>query len=471
MQKDAESTVTSKIDAVFELQNETARALRQASYRKRREKLHALKQGIKDYRKRIEEALTADLNKSPEETRLSEIIPTLIELQFAFRRLPDWMQLRRVPNIFPLLLSKSYIKYEPKGKVLVIAPWNYPFHLALTPVIAAIAAGNTVMLKPSEISANTSAVLSELIASTFGEHEIAVVEGGVETAQYLLSKPYDHIFFTGSPEVGRLVMASAAENLASVTLELGGKSPVIVDETADLQDAAEKIAWGKFMNAGQTCIAPDYVLVHEQLQSQFVEALAVSFKRYLTDESSYVRIISDKHYSRLTGLLQDAVERGAHIKMPGESRPADRFIPPAILTGVGPDFSVMQEEIFGPLLPVIPVAGREEAVTFVNERPKPLMMYIFATDKKAIKELTDLTTAGSTCVNDVLVHLANPHLPFGGVNTSGTGRYHGFHGFEELSNKRSIYKQSRFGYINLLYPPYTKFSRKLIDVLLRYFSR
>lgn len=471
MQRVVDRTDTAAVDALFEIHHETSISLRRTSYRDRRVKLRDLKKNISRYQSKIEEAIYTDLKKSPEESRITEIIATLIELQFAYKHIPEWMQPRRVPTILPLQLGKSYIKYEPKGKVLVLAPWNYPFHLALTPVISAIAAGNTVILKPSEISENTSAVIGELIASTFNEEEIAVVQGGVETAQYLLSKPFDHIFFTGSPEVGRLVMASAAENLTSVTLELGGKSPVIVDESADPEDAAKKIAWGKFINAGQTCIAPDYVLIHERLQKQFIIEIEKSFKRYCTKESDYTRIISDKHYDRLINLLEDSIEKGAHVKMIGDSRAEDRFIPPVVVTDIDTGSAIMQEEIFGPLLPVIPFSNRDEALAFVNERPKPLMMYIFAMENKAIEEITGSTTAGSTCINDVLLHLANPHLPFGGVNTSGTGRYHGFHGFEELSHKRSVFKQSRFGGVKMLYPPYNTAKRHLINLLARYFKR
>ncbi len=474
MQDVIENADTSSIDIIFDSHLHTARTLRQSTYRQRREKLRALRDAIISRQDEIEAALKADLNKCSEEARITEFISTLMELKFAYRHVRRWMKLKRVARSLPLLLAKSYIKYEPKGRVLVISPWNYPFHLSITPLISAIAAGNSVILKPSEFSVNTSHLVREIISATFDEREIAVVEGGVDTAQYLLQKPFDHIFFTGGPEKGKLVMAYAAENLSPVTLELGGKSPVIIDESADINDAAEKIAWGKFINAGQTCIAPDYVLVPEHLQSSFIEAFKNSISKFFNGDqtaSSYGRIVSDKHYERLNSLIEDAVERGAHIDAFGDNRKHDRLIAPVILTNVDAGSDIMNEEIFGPLLPVIPVRNSDEAVDFIRSLPKPLALYIFGKNKKQIKNLLEKTTAGGTCINDVMVHLSNPHVPFGGVNYSGIGRYHGFHGFEELSHKRGILKQSRIGVLKLIYPPYSKMNRWIIRVLLRYFSR
>ncbi len=474
MQDVIENADTSSIDRIFDSQAQTAYILRRSTYRQRRKKLHALRNVILSRQDEIQAALKADLNKCTEEAQLTEIVPTLIELKFAYRHVPAWMKIRRVARAFPLLLAKGYIKYEPKGRVLVISPWNYPFHLSITPIISAIAAGNSVILKPSEFSTNTSHVIRDIISATFDEREIAVVEGGVETAQYLLQKPFDHIFFTGSPEKGRLVMAYAAENLSSVTLELGGKSPVIIDKSADIDDAAEKIAWGKFLNAGQTCIAPDYVLVPEHLQVRFIEAFKKSINKYFAGDetaSSYGRIVSDNHYERLNSLIEDAVERGAHVEVLSDNRKHDRLITPVIFTNVDIGSGIINEEIFGPLLPVVTVKNNDEAVDFINSLPKPLALYIFGKDMKQIKALLGQTTAGGSCINDVMVHLSNPHIPFGGVNQSGIGHYHGFHGFEELSHKRAILKQSRIGVLKLIYPPYSKMNRWIIKVLLRYFSR
>jgi aldehyde dehydrogenase (NAD+) len=462
------------IDTIFDSHLQTVHTLRQSTYRQRREKLRALRDAILARQDNIETVLYADLHKSGEEARITEIIPTLIELKFAYRHLRRWMRLKRVKRAFPLLLAKSYVKYEPKGRVLIISPWNYPFHLSMVPLITAIAAGNTVILKPSEFSTQTSHVIREIVSSIFDEREVAVIEGGVETAQYLLQKPFDHIFFTGSPDKGRFVMAYAAENLSSVTLELGGKSPVIIDESADIRDAAEKIAWAKFLNAGQTCIAPDYVLIPGYLQTDFSDGLKDAFRKFFTGDitaSSYARIVSHKHYERLNALIGDAIDRGASIKALSDYGNDGLFLPPVILTDVDLKSDVMSEEIFGPLLPVISVSDCDGAIAIVNSLPKPLAIYIFGKDKQKIKRILERTSAGGTCINDCVVHLSNPHLPFGGVNNSGMGRYHGFHGFEELSNKRAIFKQSRLNVLKLIYPPYSRTKRFVIEFLLRYFSR
>ncbi len=470
MQNTVDNDETSSIDNVFDLQRDAALKNRTSTYRERRQKLRRLRDAILTFQDRIESALRADLNKCSEESRITEILPVLIELKLAYKKVPEWMQPKRVARSFPLLLAKSYIKYEPKGRVLVIAPWNYPFNVSIIPVISAIAAGNTVILKPSEISAHTSAVLKELISTTFDADEVAVIEGDAGIAQHLIQKPFDHIFFTGNPAVGKLVMALAAENLTSVTLELGGKSPAIVGESADLKDAADKIAWGKFINAGQTCIAPDYVLVPGHLQNQLIDSIKKTLKEFLKS-NSLAHIISDKHYRRLTGLIEDAVEHGSSVEQLGTNRDQDRYFAPVILTDVNEKALIMQEEIFGPLLPVIPVGDIDEAIAFLNARPKPLTMYIFGRNKKEIKNVIDRTTVGSTCVNETLAHFSNPNLPFGGVNASGTGRYHGIHGFEELSHARGVFKQSRYGMLSLLYPPYTKLKQRLIDFFIWWFSR
>jgi len=470
MQNAVDAGVLSRIDDIFDSQSDIVHELRVSTYRDRRKKLSRLRAAILDYQDKIEEALYADLKKCTEEARITEIIPALIELKFAYKKIPEWMQPKRVARSFPLLLAKSYIKYEPRGRVLVISPWNYPFNLSIIPVIAAIAAGNTVVLKPSEISSHTSSVLKELITNAFDENEVAVIEGDADTAQYLIQKPFDHLFFTGSPETGKLVMALAAEHLTSVTLELGGKSPAIVGETANLKDAAEKIAWGKFINAGQTCIAPDYVLIPERYQNQFVSLVKRSLKDFLSS-NSFTHIVSDKHYRRLIKLLDDAVERGANVEMLGTNREKVRFFAPFILTNVDEEADIMKEEIFGPLLPIVPVRDTDEAIAFLTNRPKPLTMYMFGRSKKEINKIIDRTTAGSTCINETLAHFSNSNLPFGGINASGTGSYHGFHGYKELSHERGVFKQSRYGMLSLLYPPYTKLKQRIIGFLMWWFSR
>ena len=466
--------MTSELEALFARQQAARWRVAATSADQRKAKLRALRSALMAHRAEAQAALAADFRKAPEEVDLSELYPVIGELKDALRHLPRWMQPRRVPTPIGLFGSAGTIVQEPKGLTLIISPWNYPIYLTLGPLVSALAAGNCVVIKPSEFTPHTTAFLQKLLAGLFPEEEVALVEGDAEAATALLALPFDHIFFTGSPAVGKVVMRAAAENLSSVTLELGGKSPVLVAADANLKEAARKIAWGKFLNAGQTCVAPDYVLVHERVHDAFVEELKQVLVGFYGIDSAdrqaspdLARIINDRHFTRLQALLSGSA---AQIAFGGETDAASRYISPTVLTDVDPAARIMQEEIFGPLLPIVKVKDMEAAVTYVNARPKPLALYVFSGSRQTAEGLIARTTAGGGCINDTVLHFAHTGLPTGGVNTSGFGKAHGIYGFQAFSNARGILRQrTRFSAIQLMYPPYTGFVRRMIDLTLRYF--
>jgi aldehyde dehydrogenase (NAD+) len=440
----------------------------------RQAKLRALLEALMARRAEARAALAADFRKAPEEVDLSELYPVICELKDALRHLPRWMKARRVPTPIGLFGSVGTIRHEPRGVVLIISPWNYPINLTLGPLVSALAAGNCAVLKPSEFTPHTTDFLRRLLGELFPEEEVALVEGDAEAAQALLVLPFDHIFFTGSPAVGKVVMQAAAEHLTSVTLELGGKSPVLVEADANLREAARKIAWGKGLNGGQTCVAPDYVLVHERVHDALVDHLKEAFTAFYgaspearKASPDLARIINDRHFARLQTLLRGSA---AQIAFGGETDETTRYISPTVLTEVDPSSSLMQEEIFGPLLPILKVPDLEAATTFVNARPKPLALYIFSGNRRRAEALMARTTAGGGCINDTVLHFVHTGLPTGGVNNSGFGKAHGIHGFEAFSNARGTLRQpTRFSAMQLMYPPYTGFVRRMIDLTLKYF--
>lgn len=446
------------IQRIFELQKAHSLALRSTNASQRKSKLLKLQRIIENYEPLIFDALKKDLGKSEFESALSEIYLIYAEINFALKHLSGWMKGRKAKSTLSGLLSKNHIYYEPKGVALIIAPWNYPFQLSVSPLVSAIAAGNCVMLKPSEISSETSRVVTRMINENFDEKEISCFEGNREVAKNLLELPFDHIFFTGGTEVGKVVMAAAAKNLTSVTLELGGKSPVIIDDKVNLRKAAEKIVWGKFLNAGQTCIAPDYVLIKSAQQDEFLRLVKQSLdKLYYSnghiDENSYGKIINEQHYLRLNDLIQDALRNGAEISI-GRRADGKHTIEPTIVTNVSANSELMQGEIFGPVLPLVNYDSLEDAIRFVNERPKPLALYIFSEDNRAVEQIIKQTSAGGTTVNDIALHFANPHMPFGGVGASGMGSSHGFFGFKAFSHERAVTFQSGIDFNRFAYPPY-----------------
>ena len=440
----------------------------------RKAKLRRLLEALLAHRGEAQEALAADFRKSPAEVDLTELYPVISEIKEALRRLDRWMKPRKVAAPLALLGSAGRIMHEPKGVVLIISPWNYPINLTLGPLVSAMAAGNCAILKPSENTPHATAFLKRLISGLFQEDEVAVVEGDADAARALLELPFDHIFFTGSPAVGKLVMGAAALNLSSVTLELGGKSPVFVDSDANLREAARKIAWGKFLNAGQTCIAPDYVLARAEIHDRLLEELKLAMESFYGKDAAawkknpdIPRIVNAGHFARLKAVLEGA---GGRVVMGSEVDPAENYIAPTVLADITPDSPIMAQEIFGPILPILKVAGLEEAIRFVNARPKPLALYVFSGSRKTAEAMLSRTSSGGACINDTVLHFAHTGLPGGGIGNSGFGKAHGISGFEAFSNARGVLRQrTRFSAIQWMYPPYTQKVRKLIDLTLKYF--
>ncbi|HGO2132973.1 TPA: aldehyde dehydrogenase [Staphylococcus aureus] len=411
----------------------------------RKEQLKKLSKAIKSYESDILEALYTDLGKNKVEAYATEIGITLKSIKNARKELKNWTKTKNVDTPLYLFPTKSYIKKEPYGTVLIIAPFNYPFQLVFEPLIGAIAAGNTAIIKPSELTPNVARVIKRLINETFDANYIEVIEGGIEETQTLIHLPFDYVFFTGSENVGKIVYQAASENLVPVTLEMGGKSPVIVDETANIKVASERICFGKFTNAGQTCVAPDYILVHESVKDDLITALSKTLREFygqnIQQSPDYGRIVNLKHYHRLTSLLNSAQ---MNIVFGGHSDEDERYIEPTLLDHVTNDSAIMQEEIFGPILPILTYQSLDEAIAFIHQRPKPLSLYLFSEDENATQRVINDLSFGGGAINDTLIHLANPKLPFGGVGASGMGRYHGKYSFDTFTHEKSyIFKSTR----------------------------
>ncbi|MBP7272524.1 MAG: aldehyde dehydrogenase family protein [Saprospiraceae bacterium] len=440
------------------------------------QKLKRLRNCILQHRTAIYDALFADFKKSTTETDLTETLAVVAEINFAIRHLHAWTAKQAVNTPLKLIGTSSYIQYEPKGVVLIIAPWNFPINLLLSPLVSAVAAGNCVVLKPSEFAPHSAAVMKKIIAEVFDENEVAFLEGDHTLAQQLLQLPFNHIFFTGSPQVGKIVMQAAAKNLTSITLELGGKSPVIVDDTADLQEVAEKVGWVKCMNTGQICIAPDYLLISPHRLTAFLDILQKQIIRYYGKNPAlspdYPRIINAKHFQRIKQLLDDAVLKGANMIKSSDFNEADNYIPPIILTNVSANMLIMQEEIFGPILPIMTIENIEQAVRFINQGEKPLALYIFSNDKKNTEFILQNTRSGNACINECGTHFYNHYLPFGGVNNSGIGKAHGLNGFLEFSNAKGITKRSSklIGLTKLVSPPYNRRVQTIVDIVLKWLA-
>ncbi|EVU45005.1 aldehyde dehydrogenase [Staphylococcus aureus F29982] len=411
----------------------------------RKDQLKKLSKAIKSYESDILEALYTDLGKNKVEAYATEIGITLKSIKNARKELKNWTKTKNVDTPLYLFPTKSYIKKEPYGTVLIIAPFNYPFQLVFEPLIGAIAAGNTAIIKPSELTPNVARVIKRLINETFDANYIEVIEGGIEETQTLIHLPFDYVFFTGSENVGKIVYQAASENLVPVTLEMGGKSPVIVDETANIKVASERICFGKFTNAGQTCVAPDYILVHESVKDDLITALSKTLREFygqnIQQSPDYGRIVNLKHYHRLTSLLNSAQ---MNIVFGGHSDEDERYIEPTLLDHVTSDSAIMQEEIFGPILPILTYQSLDEAIAFIHQRPKPLSLYLFSEDENATQRVINELSFGGGAINDTLMHLANPKLPFGGDGASGMGRYHGKYSFDTFTHEKSyIFKSTR----------------------------
>ncbi|MEJ2729603.1 MAG: aldehyde dehydrogenase [Deltaproteobacteria bacterium] len=419
----------------------------------RLDNLKRLKNAIIQNESAFMEALKKDLSRAPYESYLLEVGVLLAEIRLVKRRLKSWARPRRAKTPFLLWFASSRIYCEPYGRVLIIAPWNYPFLLSISPLIGSIAAGNCTVLKPSEYAPHTAAVISEMMASCFDKRYIAVIEGDARIGEALLEEHFDYIFFTGSVNVGKRVMSAAAKNLTPLTLELGGKNPCIIDQDVNLDVAARRIVFGKFINAGQTCIAPDYLWVHQSNKSKLLERIRNYLNRFYGEDPrkspDFARIINQQHFNRLCRLL----EKGDVI-IGGQNDPQDLYIAPTVLTSLSWDDPVMQDEIFGPILPVLEFEDLSHVISSINSRPKPLALYIFSSRQENCRKVVDQVSFGNGCINETVVQFANPNLPFGGVGSSGMGGYHGKASFDILSHKKSILKKSFILDPPLRYPPY-----------------
>ncbi|KIL04163.1 coniferyl aldehyde dehydrogenase [Stutzerimonas stutzeri] len=464
-----QSAETKRLHALYASQRRAYDKLPMPDLEQRLQWLEALHEVIASHQQALVEAISADFgNRSADETLLAEVMPSLHGIRHAKRHLARWMKPSRRRVGLAFQPASARVLYQPLGVVGIIVPWNYPLYLAIGPLIGALAAGNRALLKMSESAPATGRLLRDLLGQVFAEHEVAVVLGDVETGKQFTRLPFDHLLFTGSTEVGRQVMQSAAANLTPVTLELGGKSPAIVAADVPLEQAAERIAFGKTLNAGQTCVAPDYVLVPQQRLEAFVEAYRLAVQRFfpqLTDNPDYTSIINERQLLRLEGYLADARARGA-LLLPLFDEGQGRRLPHHILLDVNDDMQVMQDEIFGPLLPVLPYASLDEAIAYVNARPRPLALYFFGYDRAEQQQVLERTHSGGVCLNDTLLHVAQDDLPFGGIGASGMGHYHGHEGFLTFSKAKAVFSKPRFNAARLIYPPYGGRLQRLIRQLL-----
>jgi aldehyde dehydrogenase (NAD+) len=426
--------------------------------------LKRLQRGIVQHEANLLAALKQDLNKSDYEGYMTEVGLVLSELRFALKHIKKWTKPQKAPTPLTQFHARSFIIAEPYGVALIISPWNYPFQLSLEPLVGAIAAGNCAIVKPSEHAPHTSRVVAELIASCFPPQYITVIEGGQEQSEQLLTQKLDYIFFTGGIEVGKVVMEAASRNLTPVSLELGGKSPCIVDQTADLKIAARRLAFGKYLNAGQTCVAPDYLLVHHSVRTRFISFLKEALEDFFPDRNyaNLPAIINDRHFDRLLGLIKDE-----NILLGGRSDPQSRFIEPTVVGDVSPASPLMREEIMGPILPVMSFENLDEVIAIVRSMPQPLALYLFSSDRAAEKRILSSLSFGGGCINDTVIHLTSPHLGFGGVGDSGMGCYHGKYSFDTFTHYKSILKKSNWIDLPMRYHPYTASKSRLLRLFLK----
>jgi aldehyde dehydrogenase (NAD+) len=470
-----DKSVKTQIDTVFTEQKAKAIALRGSSYAQRLAALDCFEKVFRASFDKIYHAAAEDFSKPEAEVDTGEILTVLTELKHVRKYLKRWMKPTMVRATAAMMGTKSKIINEPKGVSLIISPWNYPFNLSFGPMIWSIAAGNTVVLKPSEMTPAMSQVISEIVSESFDSNLVSVIQGDASVARYLTQQPFDHIFFTGSPAVGKQVMAEAAKNLSSVTLELGGKSPVVIDSTADLKRAANSICFGKFANNGQTCIAPDYVYVHQSVKQEFLSAMTNAIEeKYgsqqdLISNSDYCRIVNQGHYERVSGLIKSAVADGASVYKGGDCIDSQRFVPPTILTEINSGSEIMQQEIFGPVLPVLEFSDIDKVIATINSNPKPLALYVFSKQKQFANKVIEKTSAGDSAINATVIHILHQNLPFGGVNNSGIGKVGGIWGYQAFSHQRSIV-DDKLGLSGMLSPPYTPKVKRMVKSAIRFLT-
>lgn len=455
---------------IFALQTKWFRETgRFRTIQERKERLLKLKKWIKAHEEDIVQALHKDFNKPEREVLFTELLTCVRELRETLANMKKWSSDRPVKTPLLLIGTRSKVIVEPKGVVLIIAPWNFPFNLTIGPMVQAIAAGNAVFLKPSEVSSHTSELIARMVQELFPEEEVVVYNGGAGVSGELLKLPFDHIFFTGSVRVGKIVMEAAAKHLTSVTLELGGRNPVIVDQSANLRLTARRLAWGKCMNAGQSCIAPNTVFVHESqydaLKKGWGEAVKTIYGEQMREQMA--SIVNERNHERLQGLLENAISAGADELRVGVDHPESRFIAPRWIGKTSPEMAIMQEEIFGPMMAVVTYQNEAEIFKFLDKTPKPLVSYIFSGSRKNTRRLLGKLSGGATLINETTVHFVHSELPFGGVGESGMGRGHGHSGFLAFSNERSVLKQ-RKGLTTVLFatPPFTKLKKKVLSLFI-----
>ena len=456
---------------VLSLQKSALLRLSTSSASERIAKLRKIESYLIEHKSDLCDALYQDFKKPASEVVIAEMLGVKREINHTIKHLKAWMKPQSVSTPLLLLGTKGVVQYEAKGLCLIISPWNYPFNLSICPLVHAIAAGNAVILKPSELSPATSGFIQKMISFLFDKSEVAVFEGAADVSTFLLEQKFDHIFFTGSPAIGKVVMAAAAKHLTSITLELGGKSPAIVGPEVNVDEAAAKIAWGKFLNNGQTCIAPDYLYLHEKNYFSFLKAIEATIETFygkmVSKSKDYGRIVNSRHYERIIGLLEDAKEKGAKVVFGGNTNASDCFIEPTILINCTPDMRILQEEIFGPILPVISYQNEIQVTETIRKGDKPLALYVFSTNKEFNQYILDHTSSGTSVVNDCLIQFGHNELPFGGVNHSGIGKSGGHYGFIEFSNQKSVVIQ-RTNLLKNFYPPYSVKVRWMIDFVLKW---
>lgn len=457
-------TTIKQINQIIQTQKQYFNTQKTKPIEFRLEQLKKLKIEIQKNEKEIQTALNQDLKKSKTESYISEIGYILNEIEYSIKNLKNWSKPKKVSSK-TIPFSKSQINSEPLGTILIISPWNYPFQLTISPLIGSIAAGNTSIIKPSEIAKNTSKLLKKIIQTTFDEKYITVIEGNAKTAQNLLKHKFDHIFYTGSENVGKIILENAAKHLTPTTLELGGKTPTIIDIDANLEKTANRITFGKFLNAGQTCVAPDYLLVNSQIKTQLIQKIKTSIKNFYStnpaNSNDYGKIINQTHFKRLNSYIK---QNQNQIIFGGKTDQKTLYIEPTLIqiNQQNVNTEIMQEEIFGPILPILEYKNLDDAINYINSKPKPLALYIFSENKEIQQKIINQTSSGGICINDTIIHLANPELPFGGVGNSGFGKYHGKHTFDLFSNKKSILQNTTKFEIPKRYPPYSKLTLKII---------
>lgn len=471
------SGVENRVYDVLKRMKEHSKVVKASNASTRIGKLKKLRQSLLAHQPEIRKAMHASFRKPDLETDMTELLPVIAHIDYVIKNLSAWLKPEHKRTPKELLGAYSYVVHEPKGVVLILGPWNYAFNLIFDPLVSAIAAGNCILVKPSELTPEASQIIRKIIKEVFHTDEINIIEGDAHLAASLTKLPFDHIFFTGSPAVGKMVMKAASENLTSVTLELGGKSPAIVHSDADINKTASSLVFAKFLNTGQTCIAPDYVLVHRSVKRQLIDVMVLKIQSSYGNSESKVksskdfgRIVSENNFKRIESYIKEAISIGATINYGGHADINERYIEPTIITNVEIDSSIMQNEIFGPVLPVLEYQTLDEAYHIINALPKPLACYIFSNSHNIQQDILSNTTAGGTTINDCLLHNFNPNLPFGGINNSGIGKGRGLYGFYEFSNARGVLNAKSFVRMSsLLSAPYSAVKYKIVNILLRYF--